>query len=113
MRRLNYRVTENEDRKATLRGCCSDPNEKRCGSGPRVWQKHGEEKKASKDVKEDESSEQSTSLGIGHKREEELGGSQSLGESGGAADLQEERYEALHFGHVLFAVPLEHPCGDD
>lgn len=107
-------MTENEDRKATLRGCCSNPNEERCGSGPNVWQKHGEEKKASKDIQEDESSEKLTPLGgIEHKREEELGGSQTLGESGGATDLQEERYEALHLGHVLFSVPLEHPHGDD
>lgn len=71
------------------------------------------QKKASKDVKKEGSSEKSTSPGKGHKREEELGGSQTLGELGGAADLQEERYEVLYFVHVLFAVPLEHPCGHD
>lgn len=70
-------------------------------------------KEASKDIKEDESSEKPTSPGIGHKMEEELGGAQTLGESGGATDLQEERYEELHFGHVLLAVPLELPRGND
>lgn len=66
-------MTENEESRATFRGCCNNPKEKRCGPGPSLCQKHGEEKKSSKDVKEEEFSEKSTLLRIGAEEERRVG----------------------------------------
>lgn len=82
-------MTENEDRKPTFRGCCNNAKEKRYGPGPSYWWEHGEEKKASKDVEEEEFSDKSLLPGLAAQQEGGAGGSQGLRESGEAAHLQE------------------------
>lgn len=71
--RPNYRVTENEERRATFRGCCNNPKEKRCGPGPSLWQKQGKKRRMPKDV-EEEPSEKSTWLRIGAVEERRVRG---------------------------------------